>query len=78
MFNIKDNAEILKDVDLHTSFPNITTLNLKMRIRMASKYLIPGLLPDLSGCKRLESLTLESYSRTHLCFHPNLKEKVRK
>ena len=61
---------MFKDVDLHMSFPNLTLLN--MRVGYDEDY--PFLLPDLSGCERLESVTLMSYTR--LAFPSNLKEKV--
>ena len=73
---------MFKDVDLHISFPNLTLLNMKVEGYQSD----PFLLPDLSGCEGLESITVEplvsrghmpTYSfRLYVSFQSNLKEKV--
>ena len=68
---------MFKDVDLHISFPNLTLLNMKVEGYLRSD---PFLLPDLSGCERLESITLDTayaYWRfACVSFQSDLKEKV--
>ena len=64
-----NNPKIFKDVDLHMSFPNLTLLNMGVKGYRSD----PFMLPDLSGCERLESITLEPL---HVSFQSDLKEKV--
>ena len=64
---------MFKDVDLHMSFPNLTLLSMKVFSRPDD----PFLVPDLSGCQRLEVITLQmSYYRARMSFQSNLQEKV--
>ena len=67
-----DDPDMFKDVDLHMSFPNLTLLNMRVS---CGRFL----LPDMSGCERLESVTLQSKKpdiRLFLSFQCNLEEKV--
>ena len=69
MFRWFHNDDI-RDVDLHLSFPNLTSLEIELT---GDKVLQ---LPDLRGCERLKSFSLHSHSKVCVSFQYDLKSQV--
>ena len=63
----------IRDVDLHLSFPNLTSLEIELTCDDYCKVLQ---LPDLRGCERLKSFSLHSDSKVCVSFQYDLKSQV--